>query len=86
MPEHLQREADERAFLREQLAADVAIMRQLGVERWHNIVLGIAPNVATEPPSESKIDPDEQFQAMRRAQYENLFNRPVADEELSKLP
>lgn len=62
---------DQDAFLAEdtdserraRLKADVALMRELGVSQWGNIVLGNPPPPATEPRTEStqpRLSPEEQ--------------------------
>lgn len=85
MHEHLEREAEERDFLREQLEKDTALMRRLGVRQWHNVTLGDPP-IPDAVDSEPKTDANEIVKATKRAKYENLLNRVVGDDELERLP
>lgn len=71
---------------RVELRQDVALMRELGVIKWGDVLLGPAPLPAlkVEPPT-----PEEEKRASlaaRRAHYEQMLNRSITDDELARLP
>lgn len=71
------------AQLRE-FRAVVKEMRDLGVASWTNSPVG---DVVLGPPPKAEISVEEKDpKANRRSYYEGIFNRPVTDSELERLP
>jgi hypothetical protein len=71
---------------REELRQDVALMRELGVIRWKNILLGPPVQSSLNEPPKTPEELKAQAREERRAYFENLFNRQVSDQELDMLP
>ena len=80
-----QAESSSHELRRLELRADVAVMRELGVVRWGDVLLEPLPPQASAQAPEP-IDPAETLRVHRRTYYETLYNRPVSDAELGMLP
>lgn len=70
---------------REELREDVKLMRELGVLRWHGILLGPEPSKAEVKPEPTLTD-EEHSEANKRLYYEELFARVLSDDMIRSLP
>lgn len=63
----------DRARARDELRADVALMRELGVARWGEIVLGPSPTVMPLTRSRSEVEEAARVQREAERRHETLF-------------
>lgn len=75
---------------REQLRADVAVMRELGVAKWDEIILGPPPQPRIDHKDLTPEEQQERIAARQRAEHDTLFaasgTRPRMPGELPTRP